>query len=71
MSNSYPLIRAYRGRVPLVAMAVQEPTLDYLDLQTGRPFTREAFERFAIDYLGVDIIFWTREAPWLRNPPAP
>ena len=67
MRNSYPLIRAYRGRVPLVAMAVQEPTLEYLNPQTGRPFTREEFERFAVDYLGVDIIFWTKDAPWLRS----
>jgi hypothetical protein len=69
MHNSYPFIHAYRDRVPLVAMAVQEPTLEYLNPQTGRPFTREEFERFAIDYLGVDIIFWTREAPWLRTAP--
>jgi hypothetical protein len=67
MTNSYPFIRAWRDRVPLVAMAVQEPTLDYLNPATGRPFTREEFERFAVDYLGVDIIFWTREAPWLRD----
>ena len=66
MANSYPFIRTYRDRVPLVAMAVQEPTLRYLDPQTGRPFTRDAFERFAIDYLGVDIIFWSKDTPWLR-----
>jgi hypothetical protein len=67
MSNSYPFIRAYRDRVPLVAMAIQEPTLDYLNPDTSRPFTRAEFERFAVDYLGVDIIFWTRDAPWLRS----
>ena len=67
MRNSYPFIRAYRDRVPLVAMAIQEPTLDYLNPATGRPFTREEFERFAVDYLGVDIIFWTKDAPWLRS----
>jgi len=71
MANSYPFIHAWRDRVPLVAMAVQEPTLDYLNPQTGRPFTREEFESFALDYLGVDIIFWTRDAPWLRNPAPP
>ena len=67
MRNSYPFIRAYRDEVPLVAMAVQEPTLEYLNPETARPFTREEFERFAVDYLGVDIIFWTRDAPWLRS----
>lgn len=71
MSNSYPFIHAYRDRVPLVAMAVQEPTLEYLNPQTGRPFTREAFEAFAVGYLGVDVIFWTRDAPWLRSSPPP
>jgi hypothetical protein len=69
MANSYPFIRAYRNRVPLVAMAVQEPTLEYLNPQTGRPFTRAEFEAFAIHYLGVDIIFWTKDAPWLRRAP--
>ena len=39
MTNSYPFIRAYRDRVPLVAMAIQEPTLEYLNPATGVPFT--------------------------------
>jgi hypothetical protein len=69
LANSYPFIRAYRDKVPLVAMAIQEPTLEYLNPQTGSRFTREEFERFAIDYLGVDIIFWSKEAPWLVSGP--
>ena len=69
MDNSYPFIRAYRDKVPLVAMAVQEPTLEYLNPATGRPFSREEFERFAVDYLGVDIIFWSKETPWLGSEP--
>ena len=67
MANSYPFIHDYRDRVPIVAMAIQEPTLDYLNPRTGRPFTREEFERFAVDYLGVDVIFWARNAPWLQS----
>jgi hypothetical protein len=67
MTNSYLFIRAFRDRVPVVAMAVQEPTLEYVNPGTGRPFTREEFEAFAVDYLGVDIIFWSREALWLRG----
>jgi hypothetical protein len=67
MRNSYPFIRAYRDRVPIVAMAVQEPTLEYLNPQTGRRFTREEFEAFAVDYLGADVIFWSKDAPWLRS----
>lgn len=67
MANSYPFIRAFRDRVPVVAMAIQEPTLEYLNPATGRPFTREEFETFAINYLGVDVIFWSRDSPWLRS----
>jgi hypothetical protein len=67
MRNSYPFIRAFRDRVPLVAMAIQEPTLEYLNPDTGRPFTRAEFEAFATGYLGVDIIFWSKDAPWLRG----
>ena len=67
MRNSYPFIRANRDAVPLVAMAIQEPTLEYLNPQTGRPFTREEFETFATDYLGVDIVFWSKDSPWLQG----
>ena len=67
MRNSYPFIREYRDRVPLVAMAVQEPTLEYVNPETGSPFTRAEFEAFATDYLGVDIIFWSKDTPWLRQ----
>lgn len=69
MANSYPFIRAYREKVPLVAMAIQEPTLEYLNPQTGKPFTREEFERFATGYLGADIIFWSKDTPWLHSRP--
>jgi len=67
MLNSYAFIRVYKDKVPIVAMAVQEPTLDYLNPETGKPFTRDEFERFASVYLGVDDIFWSRESPWLRD----
>src|SRR5690606_7994777 len=66
MKNAYPFFHRYRGRLPLVAMAVQEPTLIYRNPETGRPFTREQIVAFARDYLGVDIIFWTLSAPWLN-----
>jgi hypothetical protein len=66
MHNSYPFFHRYRGKLKLVAMAVQEPTLTYLNPQTGKHFTREEIVNFARDYLGADIIFWTPQAPWLR-----
>ena len=67
MKNSYPFFNRYRGRIALVAMAVQEPTLTYRNPKTGKTFTRDEFVAFARDYLGVDIIFWSVSAPWLRD----
>ena len=64
MKNSYPFFNRYRGRLDLVAMAVQEPTLTYTNPKTGKKFTRAEFIAFARDYLGVDIIFWSVNAPW-------
>jgi hypothetical protein len=66
LRNSYPFIHANRDKVPLVAMAVQEPTLEYANPATGVPYTREEFTGFAA-YLGVDIIFWSKDSPWLRE----
>jgi hypothetical protein len=66
MKNAYPFFNQYKGKLPLVAMAVQEPTLTYTNPATGKPFTREEFVAFAEDYLGVDIIFWATTSPWLR-----
>lgn len=67
MMNSYPFFHQYRGKLKLVAMAVQEPTLKYINPGTAKPFTREEVVTFARDYLGVDIIFWTLEAPWIEQ----
>jgi hypothetical protein len=67
MKNSYPFFNRYKGRLDLVAMAVQEPTLTYTNPRTKKKFTREEFVSFARDYLGVDIIFWSVTAPWLRD----
>lgn len=66
MANSYPFFNRHEAELPLVAMAVQEPTLTYTDPETGERFTRAEIVAFARDYLGVDIIFWTPEAPWLK-----
>jgi len=67
MNNSYPFFNCYRGKLDLVAMAVQEPTLTYTNPQTQKKFTREELVAFARDYLGVDIIFWSVSAPWLQD----
>ncbi|MFP3831481.1 hypothetical protein [Chryseobacterium sp. SIMBA_028] len=67
MKNSYPFFNQYKGRLPLVAMAVQEPTLTYTNPKTNKPFTKEEFTDYAEHYLGVNIIFWSVESPWLNN----
>ena len=69
MKNSYPFFNKYKGRLSLVAMAIQEPTLTYTNPQTRKPFTREEFVAFAENYLGVDIIFWSTTSPWLQRTP--
>ena len=66
MANSYPFFNQYRGKLLLVAMAVQEPTLTYTNPATGRKFTKNEFRDFAKDYLGADIIFWSVSSPWLH-----
>ena len=67
MKNSYPFFNRHKDDLPLVAMAIQEPTLSYTNPDTGEAFTRAEFVAFARDYLGVDIIFWSVEAPWLAG----
>lgn len=67
MKNAYPFFHQYKGRLAVVAMAVQEPTLTYTNPRTHKPFTRDEFTEYAEDYLGADIIFWSAESPWLRN----
>lgn len=67
MKNSYPYFHRYKGKLRLVAMAVQEPTLTYTNPATKKPFTRQEFEDFATHYLGVNVIFWSVESPWLKH----
>lgn len=67
MKNSYPFFNQYKGKLSLVAMAVQEPTLTYKNPKTGKNFTKEEFTEYAESYLGVNIIFWSVESPWLRD----
>lgn len=66
MHNSYPFFNQYKGRLPLVGMAIQEPTLQYKNDKTGKPFTKPEFLSFAEDYLGAGIVFWSAESPWLK-----
>ncbi|MGQ5522490.1 hypothetical protein ACUHMQ_04435 [Chitinimonas sp. PSY-7] len=70
MKNAYPFFNKYKGKLDLVSMAVQEPTLTYTNPSTKKPFTRDEFSSFAKDYLGVNIIFWSTQSPWLKEKPA-
>ncbi|MHA0972801.1 hypothetical protein [Enterobacter ludwigii] len=67
MKNAYPFFNQYINKLPLVAMAVQEPTLTYRNPATGKPFTKDEFVQFAEAYLGADIIFWSTTSPWLTT----
>jgi hypothetical protein len=67
MKNSYPFFHKYKGKLSLVAMAVQEPTLTYTNPKTKRPFTKEEFTEYAENYLGADMIFWSLSSPWLQQ----
>ena len=67
MKNSYPFFNQYKGELSFVGMAVQEPTLAYVNEKTGKPFTKEEFIEFGTDYLGVDAVFWSTETPWLNE----
>jgi hypothetical protein len=67
MKNSYPFLNRYKDKVPLVAMAVQDATLTYINPATKHRFTHAEFVAFARDYLGVDVIFWDVSSPWLKR----
>lgn len=67
MKNSYPFFNKYKGKLALIALAVQEPTLTYSNPNTGKPFSKYEFVQFADDYLGADIIFWSTKSPWLTT----
>ncbi len=65
--NAYQFLERMGDELPVVAMAVQGPTLTYTNPQTGKKFTRAEFEDYAVSKLNVDIIFWSLRTPWLRQ----
>ncbi|WP_052760873.1 MULTISPECIES: hypothetical protein [Photorhabdus] len=67
MKNAYPFFNRYKGKLDLVSMAVQEPTLTYINPKTTKPFTQEEFADFAENDLGANIIFWSTATPWLKQ----
>ena len=67
MKNSYPFFNRYKGKLAFVGMAVQEPTLTYKNPRTKKPFTKDEFVKYAEDFLGADVVFWSSASPWLRK----
>ncbi|CAE14921.1 MULTISPECIES: hypothetical protein [Photorhabdus] len=67
MKNTYPFFNRYKGKLDLVAMAVQEPTLTYTNPKTKKAFTQEEFTNFAENDLGANIIFWSTTTPRLKQ----
>lgn len=67
MKNSYPYFNKHKNKLPLIAMAVQEPTLTYTNPETGKPYSGDEIVYFAENYLGADIIFWSTATPWLNK----
>ena len=65
--NAYQLLKSDGAELPVVAMAVQGPTLTYTNPNTGEKFTRGEFEAYARDELNVDIIFWSLRTPWVAQ----
>jgi hypothetical protein len=66
-ANSYVYIPMYHDPVPITVLAVQEPDLEEINQKTDLAFTKEEIVDFAVNELHARIIFWTVEAPWLRN----
>ena len=63
MNNSYPLIRASAGTVP-VGVAVQDGDYQHINPKTGKRVTVPEIIKFGKDYLKVDYIFWCTEEPY-------
>ncbi|WP_199911777.1 hypothetical protein [Dongshaea marina] len=63
MKNSYPFFHCNKGRLPLIAMAIQEPDYSYTTPETGQKFTATQLYRFATRYLGAKVIFWNIQQP--------
>ena len=63
MNNSYPLIRASAGIVP-IGMAVQDGNYEHKNPKTGKRVTILEIVEFATEYLKVDYVFWCRQEPY-------
>jgi hypothetical protein len=63
MNHAYKLIRENIGQM-FTGIAVQDGNYAYENPRTGKRVTTDELRNFAIDYLGVDYIFWCDEEPF-------
>ena len=63
MKNSYPFFHAYQSKLPVIAIALQEPDYSYRNPKTGKHFTSEELYNFSNNYLGATILFWNIQQP--------
>lgn len=63
MRHSYPLLRAYAGRVP-TGIAVQDGNYARVNPKTGKPVTLPELVDFGTNYLKADYVFWCTEEPY-------
>ncbi len=57
MHNSYPFFNRYKGKLFLVAIAIQSPDHSYINPKTKKHYTNQEIMNFAKDYLGANILF--------------
>lgn len=67
MKNSYPFFNKYKGKLSIVAFAVQEPTRTYTNPKIGKRFTEDEFLEFAEGFLGAGVVFWSVEVDTKKN----
>jgi len=67
MYNSYKYFHLYKGQLAAVAMAVQSGDYLYINPKTKKKYTTKDFVCFAVNYLGVDHLFWIVNEPFFSK----
>jgi hypothetical protein len=67
MQNSYKYFHRYKGKLTAVAIAVQSGDYLYTNPKTKQKYTTKDFVSFAVNYLGVDHLFWTVQEPFFSK----
>ncbi|WP_150466380.1 hypothetical protein [Francisella sp. SYW-9] len=67
MKNSYPFFNKYKSKLPLIAIAVQEPDYTYTNPKTAKKFTPAELYNWDKDYISANIIFWNTQQPQFKQ----